>query len=84
MDQDCNLPGTTPPVSPSRMECVCQFLSINCFFCADLVLLCYPTCSFRLAFNTDQFLDLVAKQMCTNPLTKCDESKSFWFTLKAT
>lgn len=40
--------------SPSHPECECHFLSIN--FVSVLVLLCFPTCSFRLACHRDQFL----------------------------
>lgn len=40
--------------SPSHPECECYFLSIN--FVSVLVLLCFPTCSFRLACDADQFL----------------------------
>lgn len=40
--------------SPSYPECGCHFLSID--FVSVLVLLCFPTCLFRLACDTDQFL----------------------------
>lgn len=40
--------------SPSYPECGCHFLSID--FVSVLVLLFFPTCSFRLACDTDQFL----------------------------
>lgn len=40
--------------SPSHAECECHFLSVD--FVSVLVLLCFPTCSFRLACDKDQFL----------------------------